>query len=179
MSFATHYVMADVPLAPIKRSKRTTAMTASLRKASGFTLMETLLTLTIAGILSALSVSAYAKYIKTAKVASAVSDLGKIKSSIDRYRLNNNDLPPLSLAEVKAQGMKDPWGNPYVYLNFSTVNGNGQKRKDHNLVPINSEFDLYSKGADKESMGPLTASKSRDDVIMANDGGFIGLASEY
>lgn len=98
---------------------------------------------------------------------------------IDRYRVNNNDAVPLSLADINANNMVDPWGTPYQYLNFSTVSGNGQKRKDHNLVPINSEFDLYSKGADKQSVGPLTAAKSLDDVILANDGGYIGLASEY
>jgi general secretion pathway protein G len=150
------------------------------RKAfAGFTILELMLALLIAGILATISVSSYAKFINTAKVASAVSDLGKIKMLIDRYRVNNNDAVPLSLADINANNMVDPWGTPYQYLNFSTVSGNGQKRKDHNLVPINSEFDLYSKGADKQSVGPLTAAKSLDDVILANDGGYIGLASEY
>ena len=34
-------------------------------------------------------------------------------------------------------------------------------------------------GKDGQSAPPLTAAKSRDDVIIANDGGFIGLASDY
>jgi general secretion pathway protein G len=40
-------------------------------------------------------------------------------------------------------------------------------------------FDLYSKGADGNSVPPLTASASQDDVIMANDGGYYGLAKKY
>jgi general secretion pathway protein G len=52
-------------------------------------------------------------------------------------------------------------------------------RKDKNLHPLNSDFDLYSIGKDGESRQPLTAKWSRDDVVRANDGGFVGLASEY
>jgi general secretion pathway protein G len=52
-------------------------------------------------------------------------------------------------------------------------------RKDKNLVPINTQYDLYSMGADGQSVPPLTAKASRDDVVMANDGTYIGLASNY
>ena len=146
---------------------------------AGFTLVEVMMVVLIAAVLSTIAYTSYGKYANRARVATAISDIGKIKLKIDQYRLNNNDSAPLSLADIGADQMMDPWGTPYQYLNFSTVQGNGQKRKDHNLVPINTEFDLYSKGADQQSVGPLTAAKSRDDVIMANDGAFIGLASDY
>ena len=149
------------------------------RAFAGFTLMEMMLAVVIGGIVLAMGTASYTRYVQTAKIASATSDLLKIKSLIDRYRLNNNDAVPLSLATINAADILDPWGNPYEFLNFSTVHGNGQKRKDHNLVPINSQFDLYSKGADGQSVGPLTAAKSRDDVIIANDGAYVGLASNY
>ncbi len=55
----------------------------------------------------------------------------------------------------------------------------GQARKDRFLVPINSDYDLYSKGRDGESVAPLTAKKSHDDVIRANDGAFVGLAVNF
>ena len=70
-------------------------------------------------------------------------------------------------------------GQPYRYTNLDTAKGNGKARKNKNLVPINSDFDVYSMGKDGETAGPLTAKKSRDDVVRANDGRFIGLASEY
>lgn len=54
-----------------------------------------------------------------------------------------------------------------------------QPRKDRFLHPINSDYDLYSMGKDGESMEPLTAQKSHDDVIRANDGGFVGLAVDF
>jgi general secretion pathway protein G len=55
----------------------------------------------------------------------------------------------------------------------------GLQRKDLALVPINTDFDLYSKGRDGATQPPLTAASSRDDIVRANDGQFIGLASGY
>jgi len=54
-----------------------------------------------------------------------------------------------------------------------------QARRDHNLVPINSDFDLYSMGPDGQSVKPLTGGVSRDDIVRANDGAFVGKASTY
>ena len=51
--------------------------------------------------------------------------------------------------------------------------------KDKSLHPLNSDYDLYSMGKDGASTGPLTAKASRDDVVRANDGRFIGLAKDY
>jgi len=75
----------------------------------------------------------------------------------------------------------DPWGNAYRYLSFAApLPGiKGLIRKDHNLHPLNSEFDLYSMGADWRSVAPLTAKASQDDVIWARDGSFVGLASDF
>ena len=64
-------------------------------------------------------------------------------------------------------------------LNFETVKGKGKMRKDRFLVPINSDYDLYSMGEGGTSVPPLTAKSSRDDIIRANDGQFVGLAEKY
>jgi general secretion pathway protein G len=87
----------------------------------------------------------------------------------------------MSLADVPGVPAADPWGNPYAYLNFAApIPGvQGMIRKDHNLHPLNSEFDLYSLGADGDSQPALTAKASQDDVIWARDGSFIGLASDF
>ena len=55
----------------------------------------------------------------------------------------------------------------------------GQARKDRFLVPINSDYDLYSMGPDGGSVPPLTAALSRDDIIRANNGDYFGLASGF
>jgi general secretion pathway protein G len=55
----------------------------------------------------------------------------------------------------------------------------GQARKDRNLVPINSDYDLYSVGPDGRSVPPLTAHHSQDDIVRARNGAYIGPASEF
>ena len=46
-------------------------------------------------------------------------------------------------------------------------------------MPVNSDFDLYSLGADGKSAVAFTAKNSHDDVVRANNGAFIGLAEDY
>ncbi len=57
--------------------------------------------------------------------------------------------------------------------------GSGKPRKDHFLHPITSDFDLYSMGKDGDTVAPLTAQKSHDDVIRASDGAYYGLAKNF
>lgn len=52
-------------------------------------------------------------------------------------------------------------------------------RKDRFLVPINSDFDLYSMGPDGRTKATLSAPVSRDDVIRAEDGAYYGLAEKF
>jgi general secretion pathway protein G len=80
------------------------------------------------------------------------------------------------------QDRTDPWGNPYHYLNIAALpdkSDSPQTRKDQNLFPLNSDFDLYSMGQDGETKISLADETSQDDVIRASNGKFIGLASDY
>ena len=148
------------------------------RRASGFTIVEVLIVVGILGALATIAIPKYADYRERVKVAQAVSDLTALSLLINNYQLDARNYPP-SLATVGNAGKLDPWGRPYVYLNLQDPKTKGQARKNKNLVPINSDFDLYSIGKDGESRAPLTAKASRDDVIRANDGGFLGLARNY
>ena len=146
---------------------------------SGMTFIEVVIALAIVAILAMLAIPAYQDYIDKANRSKAIADITAIEQAIDRYRIIHNEALPDSLGDLDLDTLADPWGNPYQYLNISTVKGNGKLRKDQNLVPINSDYDLYSSGKDGESVGPLTAAKSRDDIIRANNGSFIGLAEDY
>ena len=75
----------------------------------------------------------------------------------------------------------DPWDTAYQFLNIenSTTKGKGGLRKDKFLNPLNSDYDLYSSGKDKDSKGPLTAKASHDDIVRARNGGFVGLATDF
>ena len=52
-------------------------------------------------------------------------------------------------------------------------------RTDKSLVPVNSDFDLYSMGKDGISKAPFTAKESRDDIVRARNGNFYGPVSGY
>jgi general secretion pathway protein G len=145
---------------------------------SGFTVVELLLTVAIILTVAAIAVPRYLSAIDQAKIAKAVADLHTIGVAIQGYEILNRQYPA-TLADVSYGEILDPWGQPYQYLNFANTNGKGAMRKDRFLVPINTFFDLYSMGKDGKSVSPLTAKASQDDVIWANDGGFIGLASDF
>ena len=144
---------------------------------AGFTLIEVLLAMLILAVLAAIALPSYSKYRDRAMVAQAVNDIAGMNVQLRQY-ITENHATAADLSAIGAAGKLDPWGHAYVYLDLA-VAGVGGARKDKNLVPINTEFDLYSKGRDGASSLPLTAASSRDDVILANDGKFIGLASEY
>ena len=149
------------------------------RHSGGVTLVEIVIAFAIVGILSAISVRLYDRYLYRADVAQAKLDIHGISIEIARYQLVNDDELPDDLDTVGKGGLLDPWGNPYQYLNISAAAGSGKIRKNKNLVPINSDYDLYSKGPDGVSQGPLTAKVSRDDIVRASNGRFIGVASDY
>ena len=145
----------------------------------GMTIIEIVIVLAILGILASIGIPLYNDYRFHTMVAQAKSDITDMDYLIAQYQADNlGDLPD-SLGDIGKAGLVDPWGNPYGYLNLVTLKGNGHARKDKNLVPINSDYDLYSSGKDGESVGPLTAKASRDDVIRASNGRFVGLASDY
>ncbi len=149
-----------------------------LARARGFTFIELMLGVAILGVVVGIAYPSYQQYVAKARVQQAVSDIRDIDARIQMYWLDNRAYPA-DLAEVGKDTMKDPWGKPYQYTNLENIKGKGKARKNKNLVPINSDFDLYSMGKDGASVGPLTAKASRDDIVRASDGRFVGLASDY
>ena len=148
------------------------------RRCSGFTIVEILIVVAILGTLASIAVPKYTDYRERIKVAQAVTDITALSLLINNYQLDARNYPA-NLASVGNAGKLDPWGRPYVYLNLQDPKTKGLARKNKNLVPINSDYDLYSKGKDGDSRPPLTARVSRDDVIRANDGRFLGLTRDY
>ena len=151
-----------------------------MRRSSGygFSIFEILVVLAIGGIIFAITVPAVQTYMDRTRVAQAITDIGQISSTIKQYSRTRGAYPD-TLADVSLDTLTDPWGRPYQYFNLTTAKGNGQARKDKKLNPLNSDYDLYSVGADGDSKPQITNAVSRDDVVRARDGGFIGLASDF
>lgn len=147
--------------------------------ASGFTVVELLIVVAILATLAAILIANLLPAIQKAKRTRVMSDLRTLEKQILAYELSTGALPD-SLDEIGYGGFLDSWGHPYRYLRIrGGKDPRGKWRKDRFLVPLNSDFDLYSVGPDGDSKPPLTAKASRDDIVRANNGGFIGLASDY
>jgi general secretion pathway protein G len=147
-----------------------------LRYETGVTRLEIVATLAAAFVVASLAIPAFSGYVERSRVSRAVSEIGTTSLQLHRWQRDNGALPA-TLAEAGLAGT-DPWGRPYVYVRVDGANAS-QLRKDDALAPLNTDFDLYSMGKDGETAMPLPAEKSRDDVVRAADGAYIGLAINY
>jgi general secretion pathway protein G len=156
---------------------RRTRLVRFARESRGWTLVELLIVIAVIAVLSTIATLVYSNVTERAKIVRASADIRTMDTEITTFEEVHGRLP-VSLAELGRAGFLDPWGNPYEYLDYE-AGPPGKIRKDHSLHPLNTSFDLYSKGKDGKSQSPITSSASRDDIIRANDGGYIGLASGY
>lgn len=125
--------------------------------APGFTLIEILVVIVILGILAALVVPRVLERPDEARVIAAKSDIAAIMQGLKLYRLDNQRYPSTEQGLVALVAMptqapvppnwkpggylerlpKDPWGQPYQYLNPG----------------LRGEIDVFSFGADGQPGG--------------------------
>jgi len=123
----------------------------------GFTLLEVMVVLVILSILAALVVPKIISRPDEARVVAAKQDIASLMQALNLYRLDNHRYPTTeqglqalvtrpTTAPIppnwKEGGYldrlpKDPWGNPYQYLNPG----------------VHGEIDVFSLGADGEPGG--------------------------
>jgi general secretion pathway protein G len=165
--------------------KKETAPAAMHSPKKAFTLVEALLIVAIIGTLLALLIPSYANLLDKSRTNRSIADIVKISQKLDEFLSDHGTLPETLnelMQHTKPLPLIDPWGNPYEYLVILGKDKSdiqGKWRKDRFMVPINTDYDLYSLGKDEESQAPLTAQASWDDIVRANDGAFIGIAHEY
>ena len=144
----------------------------------GYSFIELLVVIALLVTVIATGIPLYAAYIEQARITKAAEEISALQKEIQMYKLSKKILPG-RLSDIRDADLVDPYGAPYQYHNFTNAHEKKKRRKDRFLVPLNKEYDLYSMGKDGKSGAPLTAKESYDDIVRANNGGYIGPAGEY
>lgn len=144
----------------------------------GLTLIELTFIVLIVITLAGIGLPVYQRYLDNSRMVQAVVDIRTLEHDILIHEGYSQTLPT-SLDGIGKSNLRDPWGNPYQYLNVNDVKEKGSVRKDHHLNPLNTDFDLYSVGKDGKSKPQINNKDSLDDVIRALNGACVGLASEF
>jgi general secretion pathway protein G len=140
--------------------------------ARGFTILELMAVIALLGILATFAIPAFNGYTERARTSQAIGAIGAISVEVHSWRVNNNGAFPATLAAAGITLDPDPWGNAYVYSNApARVDGGGNV--------LNADFDLFSRGPDGGTAASITSAASLDDIIVARDGAFVGIAEDY
>lgn len=144
---------------------------ANLIRSSGFTLVELLVVVAIIAALSAIALPAYSKYVQTSRLTIAISGIRNTDTAIRAYQSENSALPAV-LADVVKEIPIDPWGKAYIYRPVAALDSALQSTGGS---PLNTDYDLFSYGADGVSSLASGNAGNLDDVVRAGNGNFYGL----
>ncbi len=154
---------------------------AKCRHRKALTLIEMLLAVAIIGTLVAVGVPIYSNALNKARINQAITKIALMGQRIDDFLVDNGRIPN-DLSEIGEPNPRDPWGNPYQYtpiLGRDKTEIEAKLRKDRFLIPLNNDYDLFSTGRDGIWKAPLTSEDSWDDIVRANNGGYVGVAYRY
>jgi general secretion pathway protein G len=144
-----------------------------LQSNRGFTIVELIVVCAILGVLATMVLNSVGDLKQRVYISRAAAEIRSLEKDIFAYVSEKGSYPP----DVNAVGVEtlknavDPWGNAYVYSLIPTRTWVG---------PLNTDFDLYSKGPDGASTVPSTLlGDGADDIIRGGDGSFAGAAAKY
>jgi len=149
---------------------------------SGFTLIELLAVVAIISILAAVAIPKILGAREKTLIVKSIAEITSIQNTVQFYRVQHDGALPADFAALTpgyfTDEILDPWGEPYVYQNFDVIPP-GWRRKDGPVVPLNTEYDVYSCGPNRVTTPNIRSTPGRDDIVLGNDGAFIGKAEDY
>lgn len=146
------------------------------RECRGFSLVELLMVIAILGLLAAIIIPTLNSYVQSTRNKTCAADIRTIDKAIAAYMIENNSLPPDGLPGLIAIGMgnqQDPWKRSYEF-HIIVPPATGLEA----IVlgePLNTDYDLYSKGEDGLSDPASAGVGNQDDIVRSNDGAFAGM----
>jgi general secretion pathway protein G len=145
----------------------------------GFTLIELLVALTIVAILASIAMNSFSAFQNNAKTVRCVAEIREFERIANDHAIEKGAYPAdyAELATYVGRELVDPWGQRYVYLRYE--NDDAAMRYFALGVPLNTDFDLYSKGLNTISDLFVQDPISADDIFRARNGGFVGVPSSY
>jgi general secretion pathway protein G len=118
-------------------------------------LLELMVVVAVVAVFSAIAYPSYRRNLARTRITQAIAEMKAIEQAIQQHQLTNDGILPDDLAQIGMASLRDPWGNPYRYLKIGHTQGSGPLRKDKNRAALNTDYDLYSTGADGTSGSQL------------------------
>ena len=128
----------------------------------------------------AVALPGYSKYRDRVDYANAIVGINTLVHRIEQFYADHSRFPA-NLAEIGMSNFTDPWGGAFKYLRIYGAGPGitGLVRKDKNLHPLNTDYDLYSMGKNGVTTTQIITSRGKDDIIRASNGKFVGIAADY
>lgn len=114
-----------------------------------------------------MAIPAYNEYINKSKNAAAIGDIRTLSTEISAYYMDSGSNPD-TLSTINRVGFLDPWKKEYIYNKIPVL-------MDILDLPLNTDFDIYSKGSDGNSEAFGGDPSNDNDIVRANDGTYVGL----
>lgn len=160
-----------------KKSSANPSEPVPLAGSRGFTLIELLIVVVVVGILASVAMSSFTAVQHNARTVRCVAELRDIERVANDYAIEKGGFPADfdELSAYIGRDLIDPWGNRYVYQRYDLL------AMRYYVVgePLNTDFDLYSKGINGVTDLFVEHPLSRDDVFRARNGGFMGVTDIY